>query len=41
VDAGDRAVKYPGPVIDTEGTVQDESFFNHDFRFQIGGGVRF
>jgi hypothetical protein len=41
VDAGDRAVKYPGPVIDSEGTVQDESFFSHDFRFQIGGGLRF
>jgi hypothetical protein len=41
VDAGDRAVKYPGPVIDLGGTVQDESFFSHDFRFQIGGGLRF
>ncbi len=41
IDAGDRAVKYPGPVIDTDGTVQDESFFSHDFRFQIGGGLRF
>jgi hypothetical protein len=41
VDAGDRAVKYPGPVIDSGGTVQDESFFSHDFRFQVGGGVRF
>ena len=41
VDAGDRAVKYPGPVFETDGTVQDESFFGHDFRFQIGGGVRF
>jgi hypothetical protein len=41
VDVGDRALKYPGPVIETDGTVQDESFFGHDFRFQIGGGVRF
>jgi len=41
VDASDRAVKYPGPVIETDGTVQDESFFSHDFRFQIGGGRRF
>lgn len=41
VDVGDRAVKYPGPVIDTEGTVQEEPFYGHDFRFQIGGGVRF
>jgi hypothetical protein len=41
VDAGDRAVKYPGPVIATDGMVQEESFFSHDFRFQIGGGLRF
>ena len=41
VDAGDRAVKYPGPVISTDGTLQEESFFSHDFRLQIGGGVRF
>jgi len=41
VDVGDRAVRYPGPVIETDGGVQDDSFFSHDFRFQIGGGVRF
>ena len=41
VDVGDRALKYPGPVIETDGTVQDGSFFGHDLRFQIGGGVRF
>ena len=41
VDAGDRAVTYPGPVIEPDGTVQDESFFSHDFRLQIGAGVRF
>jgi hypothetical protein len=41
VDAGDRAVRYPGPTIDSDGSVQDDSFFSHDFRFQIGGGVRF
>lgn len=41
IDAGDRAVRYPGPVIEPDGTVQDESFFSHDFRFQIGGGLRF
>jgi hypothetical protein len=40
-DAGDRAVRYPGPVIEPGGTVQDDAFFSHDFRFQIGGGVRF
>ncbi len=41
VDAGDRAVRYPGPVIDRDGTVRDDTFFGHDFRFTIGGGVRF
>jgi hypothetical protein len=41
VDAGDRAVRYPGPVIEPDGTVQDDAFFSHDVRFQIGGGVRF
>lgn len=41
VDVGDRAVKYPGPVIDNEGTVRNDAFFSHDLRFQIGGGVQF
>ena len=41
VDAGDRAVRYPSPVIDSSGTVQDEAFFSHDFRFAVGGGFRF
>jgi hypothetical protein len=41
VDAGDRAVRYPGPAIDSAGSLKDDSFFSHDFRFQIGGGVRF
>jgi len=41
VDAGDRAVRYPGPTIDSDGSVNEDSFFSHDFRFQIGGGVRF
>lgn len=41
VDIGDRAVKYPGPTITSNGDVKDEDFYGHDFRFQIGGGVRF
>ena len=41
VDVGDRAVRYPSPTIDNEGTVQDDDFFGHDFRFTIGGGFRF
>ena len=41
VEAGDRLVKYPGPVIVRSGTVQDDSFFGHDFRFAVGAGLRF
>ena len=41
VDVGDRAVRYPSPTIDNEGTVQDNDFFGHDFRFTIGGGFTF
>jgi len=41
VDAGDRLVRYPGPVLDTDGTSRDDAFLSHDFRFTIGGGVRF
>jgi hypothetical protein len=41
VDAGDRALRYPSPTIDSAGTVRDESFFSHDFRFAVGGGLRF
>ena len=41
VDAGDRAVRYPGPTIDGDGSLKEDSFFSHDFRFQIGGVVRF
>ena len=29
------------PVFDSEGTVRDESFSSHDFRFAIGAGLRF
>jgi len=41
VDLSDRAVRYPAPVIDSDGSIGDEGFFSHDFRFAIGGGVRF
>jgi hypothetical protein len=41
MDVGDRLVRYPSPVIDTEGTVREDSFFGHDLRFQVGGGLRF
>ena len=41
IDAGDRLVKYPGPVFDTDRNVHDEAFFSHDFRIALAGGVRF
>jgi hypothetical protein len=41
VDAGDRLVRYPRAVLDTDGSVRESGFFSHDFRFAIGGGVRF
>jgi hypothetical protein len=40
-DLADRALRYQSPTIDNEGTVHDEDFFGHDFRFTIGGGFRF
>lgn len=40
VDVGDRLLRYPGPVFDTDRNVR-ESFFSHDVRFAAGAGVRF
>ena len=41
MEAGDRLVKYPGPAIDHNRMVQDDSFFGHDIRFAVGAGLRF
>jgi len=41
VDASDRLVRYPGPVLASDFTVRADSFFGHDFRFSIGAGWRF
>ncbi len=41
VDAGDRLLRYPGPVFDGNRKVRDDAFFGHDFRFAAGGGLRF
>jgi hypothetical protein len=41
VDAGDRLLKYPGPVFDNNRTRRDDGFFSHDFRFATGAGLRF
>jgi len=40
-DAGDRVVKYPGPVFDSDRTAHENGFASHDFRFALGAGVRF
>ena len=40
VDVSDRAMRYPGPVL-TGGGVRDDSFYGHDLRMSVGGGVRF
>jgi len=41
VDAGDRLVRYPRTVLETNSRVREGGFFSHDFRFAIGGGLRF
>jgi len=41
VDVGDRLLKYPGPVFDTNRTARERAFFSHDFRFAAGAGLRF
>jgi hypothetical protein len=41
VEVGDRAVRYPGPARDRDGTLHEDSFFGHDLRFAAGAGLRF
>jgi hypothetical protein len=41
VDLGDRAMRYPGPAIDRRFVAHSDAFFSHDFRFAVGGGLRF
>jgi hypothetical protein len=41
LEIGDRALKYPGLVLDANGVVRSESFFSHDLRFSAGAGLRF
>ena len=41
VDAGDRAVRYPGQVFDTQFVAHDQPFFAHELRIAAGAGVRF
>lgn len=42
LDAGDRLVRYPGPVFESDPRrVRERSFFSHDVRFAVSTGVRF
>jgi hypothetical protein len=41
VEVGDRAVHYPGPARDKDGTLHEDAFFGHDLRFAAGAGLRF
>jgi hypothetical protein len=41
IDAGDRLVRYPGPVFDTDRNVHEDAFFGHDIRIAAAGGIRF
>lgn len=40
-DVSDRMLRYPGPVLDSDGQVRDDAYYGHDLRFSIGGGFRF
>lgn len=40
-DITDRILKYPGPTIDSDFEVRDESFYGHGLRLTVGGGIRF
>ena len=41
VDIGDRMVRYPGPVFDSQFQVRNESFWGHDSRVAVGVGIGF
>jgi hypothetical protein len=41
VDAGDRILRYPGPVFDNNRDVRERAFFSHDVRFAASAGLRF
>ncbi len=41
VDAGDRMVRYRGPVFAPGGQRRDDAFYGHDFRLTVGAGLRF
>jgi hypothetical protein len=40
-DVGDRVLRYDGPALASDFQAIEESFYSHDFRVSVGGGVRF
>jgi hypothetical protein len=41
-DLGDRMVRYPGPVFETQPRrIRDRAFFGHDLKISLSAGVRF
>jgi hypothetical protein len=41
IDVGDRLVRYPGLVFDSQQSVRERAFFRHELRFSAGAGLRF
>ena len=41
IDVADRMLKYPGPVLRSDFTRQEEGFRGHALRVTLGGGLRF
>lgn len=41
LDAGDRLLRYPGPVLDADGESRNDAFFSHDLRLAAGVAFRF
>jgi hypothetical protein len=42
LEAGDRMIRYPGPVFElARRRIRERSFFDHDVRFALAAGVRF
>lgn len=40
-DIGDRMLKYPGPASSKGRLIPESGFTGHDFRFALGGGLKF
>lgn len=40
-DIGDRMLKYPGPATNNGRLIPESGAIGHDFRFALGGGIKF